>query len=131
MERGEPRRTSSLTPRERDQVRSWLQRERDRTLRVIDRETTEAGELLRRRGERDPCARLSPASSQEDIDLVERTRRADGSVRALHEIEEALRRLEQEPQRFGVCDRCGNSIAMERLELVPSTRACGACAGSP
>lgn len=130
MESGETRRGSKLTPQERDQVRRWLEHERDRAIRVIDREAAEAGELLHRRGERDPCAHLSPTSSQEEMDLVERTRRASGSIQALREIEEALRRLEEEPDRIGVCDRCEGPTAMERLELVPYTRICGICAGS-
>lgn len=130
MGSGETRRTSPLTPQERDQVRRWLEQERDRTRRVADHDAAEARELLHRRGERDSCAHLSPTSSQEDIDLVERTRRASGKMQALREIEEALRRLEEEPDRAGVCDRCESPIAMERVELVPATRICGTCAGS-
>jgi RNA polymerase-binding transcription factor DksA len=126
----EARRTSPLTPQERDQVRRRLEHERDRTLQAIDRMAAETGELLRRRGERNPCAHLSPTSSQDDADLVERTRRASGRMLALREIEQALRRLEEEPDRAGVCDRCESPIAMERLELVPATRICGTCAGS-
>jgi RNA polymerase-binding transcription factor DksA len=130
MGSGETRRTSPLTPQERGQVCRRLEHERDRTLQAILREAAETGELLRRRGERDPCAHLSPTSSQDDADLVERTLRASGSMQALREIEQALRRLEEEPAGFGVCDRCECPIAMERLELVPATRICGTCAGS-
>lgn len=119
-----------LTPQERDQVRRWLEHGRDRLIRATDRENAEAGDLLRRRGERDPCAQLSPASTREDMDLVERSRRASENAQALHEIEEALRRLEEEPGQVGICSLCESSITMERLELVPTTRFCGSCASS-
>lgn len=119
-----------LPPHELDRVRRWLEHERDRLVRATDRETAEAGDLLRRRGERDPCAHLSPASTREDLDLVERSRRASENSQTLHEIEEALQRLEEEPGQVGICSLCESPITMERLELVPTTRFCGGCASS-
>lgn len=46
----------------------------------------------------------------------------------LAEIDEALRRLYKEPDEFGKCTNCGGDIAMERLELLPWTQQCAACA---
>lgn len=128
MGSGEAGRASALTSRERDQVRRWLERERDRVLRGADYDAAEADELLRRRGERDPCAYLSPAAAREDSALAGRADRVSGSMRALREIEEALRRLEEDPDRFGLCGRCGDPIPMERLEVVPGSGICGVCA---
>lgn len=45
----------------------------------------------------------------------------------LLEIDESLRRLYKEPESFGRCERCGDAIAMERLELVPWARLCVSC----
>jgi len=42
-------------------------------------------------------------------------------------IDEALRRLYKEPDRFGRCDECGTAIDRERLELVPWTTHCVEC----
>ena len=42
-------------------------------------------------------------------------------------IDEALRRLYDEPETFGRCQSCGNEIAMERLELVPWAATCLEC----
>jgi DnaK suppressor protein len=39
-------------------------------------------------------------------------------------IDEALRRLYREPDRFGRCVECGNEISMERLDLVPWATLC-------
>jgi RNA polymerase-binding transcription factor DksA len=109
-------------------VRQWLQRERDRATRAGDRAAAEADERLRRREVRDPCAYLSPAAAREERDLVEHSGRARANLQHLQQIEEALRRLEDEPERFGICAVCQEPITMARLEVIPHARACGSCA---
>ena len=42
----------------------------------------------------------------------------------LQEIDEALRKLYKEPDAFGKCEKCGDAIAFERLDLVPWARLC-------
>lgn len=46
--------------------------------------------------------------------------------RVVYEIDDALRRLYKEPDRFGRCQEegCGREIAFERLELIPWARYC-------
>lgn len=44
----------------------------------------------------------------------------------LQEIREALARIET--GTYGVCERCGGSIAEKRLEAIPDTRFCVRCA---
>lgn len=117
-----------LRPEERDQVRTWLERERYRAFRAADRAAEDAGELLRRKGERDPCAYRSPTAAQEDTELAGHSRRASANMQHIRGITEALRSLEDEPERFGMCDVCEDAISMERLELIPHARACGSCA---
>ena len=43
---------------------------------------------------------------------------------ALQEIDEALRLMSEEPDRYGICTICGQQIATSRLEFVPATRYC-------
>jgi RNA polymerase-binding transcription factor DksA len=43
---------------------------------------------------------------------------------ALKEIDEALRLMSEEPDRYGICTICGEQIAINRLEIVPATRFC-------
>lgn len=43
-------------------------------------------------------------------------------------IDEALRVLRNDPAHYGVCERCGEDIAAERMDLVPWTRLCASCA---
>lgn len=45
----------------------------------------------------------------------------------LGDIDEALRRLYKEPERYGACDACGTAIAFERLDVVPWARHCLDC----
>lgn len=42
-------------------------------------------------------------------------------------VDESLRRLYKEPERFGVCDNCGREISVERLQVVPSAKLCVDC----
>ncbi|HEX5962468.1 MAG TPA: TraR/DksA C4-type zinc finger protein [Gemmatimonadales bacterium] len=49
---------------------------------------------------------------------------AERASRELEEIDAALRRLYEAPDRFGICENTGDPIPLERLELVPWTRTC-------
>jgi DnaK suppressor protein len=45
--------------------------------------------------------------------------------RELEEIDDALQRLVETPKRFGICERTGQPIPFERLDLIPWARTCG------
>ena len=53
---------------------------------------------------------------------------ADRGLNQLHKIETALAQLRSAPDRFGLCHTCGHGIAIERLEIVPTTDTCARCA---
>jgi RNA polymerase-binding transcription factor DksA len=46
----------------------------------------------------------------------------------LARIDEALGLVRSRPEAYGTCARCGREIEVQRLELVPWTRLCAACA---
>ena len=52
---------------------------------------------------------------------------ASTESRLLWHVDEALRRLYKEPERFGICDHCGAPIGYERLDAIPHTRFCRTC----
>jgi RNA polymerase-binding transcription factor DksA len=52
---------------------------------------------------------------------------ASQESRILWHVDDALRRLYREPERFGVCEHCGAQIGFERLDAIPHTRFCRAC----
>ncbi len=61
-------------------------------------------------------------------DAMERERAfltASVEGRALLEVDEALRRLYRD--EYGVCETCGDDIAMKRLEAVPQAKLCLDC----
>lgn len=47
--------------------------------------------------------------------------------RRLYEIDDALRTLYKEPERYGKCANCQQEIAVERLDIVPWTKLCLNC----
>ncbi len=49
----------------------------------------------------------------------------DSERKVLKNIEDALRRIENEV--YGVCDKCGKEIELERLEIMPFTEFCIGC----
>lgn len=51
----------------------------------------------------------------------------DEAVNELRGVESALQRLEQ--GTYGACVRCGKPIGDERLDVLPDTVLCAACAG--
>lgn len=53
-----------------------------------------------------------------------RNRERDRQIAAL---DDALRRLAEDVDAFGVCEGCGEEIPLKRLALVPWARRCVAC----
>jgi DnaK suppressor protein len=47
--------------------------------------------------------------------------------RRLNEIDDALRILYKEPDRYGICVNCKQEVNHERLDFVPWTRMCLEC----
>jgi len=47
--------------------------------------------------------------------------------RYLYRIEEALRRLYNDPKNFGVCHTCGADVGSDRLDALPHARYCIDC----
>jgi len=47
--------------------------------------------------------------------------------RYLYRLEEALRRLYNEPKKFGTCHTCGSDVGFDRLDALPHARYCIEC----
>jgi RNA polymerase-binding transcription factor DksA len=117
-----------LTPDERDQLERGLQRERARALDAIGefdraRETSMldgTGELT--------MYRLHPADiGTEAMEQEKQFLLASAEGRKLYEIDDALRRLYAETERYGICSRCGGEIGFERLTVLPYASLCAPC----
>ncbi len=47
--------------------------------------------------------------------------------RYIYRLEEALRRLYNDPKTFGLCHTCGTEVGFERLDALPHARYCIEC----
>lgn len=109
-----------MDPRTNEQIRQMLRRRRDE----LRREGTVDIEPIKD----DPTKKVdedaAPLAEMEQVIASNRNR-----TRALQlaQIDEALARLEEEPEDFGLCESCDEAIPMRRLELMPWARLCAAC----
>lgn len=111
-----------------DAIERLLLRERDRTLRSLGRFQEQAKQT------RDSAdADLSSYSfhmADQGTDAMEREKSflfASKEGRYLYRVEEALRRLYNDPEAFGKCQSCSKEIPFERLEALPHARYCLDC----
>jgi RNA polymerase-binding transcription factor DksA len=116
----------ALNDDQRRHVERRLREERERVLRALRRydeerdesETAADGDLS------DYPFHLADRGTDtydQEMDAV----LAERASRELEEIDDALRRLYEAPDRFGVCEDTGDPIPFERLDLIPWARTCG------
>lgn len=120
-----------MNDRQRDRIRERLLEERRDTLESI----AEFDDRFRERLEQgdDDLSKYPQHLADEGTDAQEQEKEfllASQEGRQLLDIDEALRTLYRNPDRFGQCDGCGREIAMERLDVVPWTRLCIDCQNS-
>ena len=112
-----------------EQIERRLLEERDRTLESLQQAIEEESE-----GQRESAGELSRmpthlADAASDTQEAEKDlANANRESRQLTLIDDALRRLREDPDAYTTCERCGARIEVERLELVPWTRLCASCA---
>ena len=63
------------------------------------------------------------AAGPEGQEVIESLQAAEG--RELAEIDAALERLYNTPEKFGICEDTGEDIPYERLDIIPWARTCG------
>lgn len=114
-----------MTQRQRDHLEQRLRQERDRMLANLNA-FDERSRVSPRDGDGDLSAypfHMADAGTDaidQEVDFVV----AERERQTLAEIDEALRLLIEEPERYGRCDDCGREIPFERLDLIPWTRNC-------
>jgi len=114
-----------LSPEERQKIELRLHDERERVLKVLRRfeedrnssGTEAAGDISDYPFH---VADRGTDSFDQEMDMA----LAQRASRELEEIDDALRRFYEEPDRFGICENTGEPIPMERLDLIPWTRTC-------
>lgn len=116
-----------MTETQRKHLEQRLLEERERTTRTLQRSDDAARTGIEEDGD---LTSYPQHPADEGTDTMEQEKALilmsqDGQRLTL--IDEALRRLYSEPEQFGRCERCGNEISMERLEIVPWATLCRYC----
>lgn len=117
-----------LTKKQIEHLQKRLLRERERALRSLG----QFDELAKLSAEQNDSDMYSYSDHMADLgtDAMEREKMllfASKEGRYLYRVEEALRRLYKEPEKFGRCHNCGNLIDFERLDALPHARYCIDC----
>src|SRR5688572_27413454 len=115
----------TLNEEERVRIERRLHEERERVLQVLRRfeedRGTSAAEAAGDISEYPfHVADRGTDSYDQEMDVI----MAQRASRELEEIDEALHRFYEEPDRFGICENTGKPIPLERLDLIPWTRTC-------
>jgi RNA polymerase-binding transcription factor DksA len=114
-----------LSPEQIDRFRTALLDERWKVRESLERLHSDAARSTpESRGETTARTHLADLGSElheqeEDLGLAEKFGRSIG------EIDLALERIEE--GSYGVCEACGSSIPVERLEAIPSAACCARC----
>jgi DnaK suppressor protein len=111
-----------------EHIEQRLLRERERALRSLGR-FQEQSQLSRDSADAD-LSSYSFHMADQGTDAMEREKSflfASKEGRYLYRIEEALRRLYKEGDKFGICHSCQSEIPFERLDALPHARYCLNC----
>lgn len=111
-----------MTHRELATYEKALLSERQRIVRTVTNAARDLRDGDAREVNTDPFDSGDGASSSaaSEIDAAVASRETE----LLGEVDDALRRLYQTPDRFGRCDFCGAEIPRGRLDVLPWTDAC-------
>ena len=105
-------------------IEKLLIEERERALRILNRAVEDSAGEQERAGDLSSVplhlADRGTDTMQDELDASNATRVS----RQLVEIDAALERLYQTPEKFGICEDTGEEIAFERLEIIPWARTC-------
>jgi DnaK suppressor protein len=117
-----------LSEKDRRLIERRLEQERARALDALGEfDRSRESSMLEETGEL-TMYRLHPADiGTEAMELEKQFLLASNEGRRLYAIDEALRRLYAEPERFGRCERCGQEIGVERLDVLPYASFCADC----
>lgn len=113
----------SLTDDQRRHLESRLQEERERAQSIIRRyDESEGANPTTSDGDnsRYPFHLADQGTDSFDQELTSQL--AERASRDLAEIDAALQRLYEAPERFGLSELTGEPIAFERLDLIPWAR---------
>jgi RNA polymerase-binding transcription factor DksA len=108
-------------------LRERLEAEAARLRNALGRAERVADEARERAGGKAPCAFLD-ATGDAGVEADPDLRLVEQRTAELTRVEEALARLANDPETFGMCARCAAPISPDRLALLPHATRCRECA---
>ena len=117
-----------LSKPDQEKIEKRLLEERARAIEALgDFDDEQSRSLLERVGELGAYRLHQADIGSESMDHETQFLLASEQGELLYRIDDALRRLYDDPDGFGKCRGCGATIATERLEVVPETDLCATC----
>jgi RNA polymerase-binding transcription factor DksA len=117
-----------LTAEDRERVEKLLLQEREQLIEALEQFDREHETSLQEDTGELTMYRFHPADlGTEAMEQEKQFLLASNDGRQLYDVLEALRRLYSRPEEYGICERCGTVITMERLSVVPATTLCANC----
>ena len=118
----------ALTKKQLDYLEKRLLDERARALKALGLfdKRTQAG----RDSSDSDLAAYTDHMADQGTEAQEREKAAAFATkegRYIYRLEEALRRLYNDPKTFGDCHTCGSAVGLERLDALPHARYCIDC----
>ena len=119
---------AALTKKQLAHLETRLMQERKRALRSLGlfdqmaKENRESGDSA--------LSAYTDHMADQGTEAMEREKAALFATkegRYLYRLEEALRRLYNDPEAFGLCHTCGAEVGFERLDALPHARYCIDC----
>jgi DnaK suppressor protein len=117
---------AKLTSRQLASLRSHLVSDRERTGLLIDTVIGEMGAFVDARRDSATDDEHDPEGPTLAFERSQSSAILGQSQQHLNEIDAALQRLDE--GRYGLCTKCGNSIALGRLQVRPQAALCISCA---
>jgi DnaK suppressor protein len=117
----------TLAPNTVKKFRDQLESERARLTDLIAEQQQELEEarMTESSADRDPDPTNAESASMK-FEYAKELSLERNSLDLLHKVEHALARIEQ--GEYGVCESCGESIPVARLEVLPYATKCVSCA---
>jgi DnaK suppressor protein len=118
--------TTKLTSRQLASLRTHLLSDRERTGMLIDTVIGEMGAFVSARRDTATDDEHDPEGPTLAFERSQSSAILGQSQQHLKEIDAALSRIDE--GRYGLCTKCGNSIALGRLQVRPQAALCISCA---
>jgi len=119
---------AGMSDEDRGAIKELLTAERESTLAQIAALSRDVEEFVETSETDPPEDEHDPEGASIAWERMQTTALLENARAHLAELDDALARLERDD--FGVCSRCGGTIAIERLMALPTTRTCVTCAAA-